>query len=174
MPIVESGAGALHAYTIAAASPLVAAITIGLEDYTADLGVERTPEGTESLWARSRLVYSAVAAGVQPIDTVFSDVGDEDGLRASVREAKQLGFVGKGCIHPRQIRPIHEAFAPSPEEIERALRIVGAWEEAQQRGDGVVSLGSKMIDAPVVARARRVVGTARDLGLIGEEGGTDA
>jgi len=101
-------------------------------------------------------------------------VGDEEGLRASVREAKGLGFVGKGCIHPLQIRPIHEAFLPSEEEIEKALRIVAAWKEATERGDGVVALGTKMIDAPVVARARRVVGAARQRGLIGGEEGTDA
>jgi citrate lyase subunit beta/citryl-CoA lyase len=173
MPIVESALGAIEAHRIAAAHERVAALTIGLEDYTADLGVERTDEGRESLWARARLVNAAVAAGVQPIDTVFSDVDDVDGLRHSVAEAKGLGFVGKGCIHPRQIRPIHEAFAPTPGEIERALRITAAWREAEARGDGVVTVGSKMIDAPVVARARRVVGLADRLGLLPADAADD-
>jgi citrate lyase subunit beta/citryl-CoA lyase len=157
MPIIESARGAIRAYDIASASPNVVALTIGLEDYTADLGVQRTPEGRESFWARCQVVNAARAAGVQPIDTVFSDVADLDGLRASVLEAKSLGFEGKGCIHPRQIRPIHEAFAPTPAELERAQQIVAAYREAEEKGLGVVALGSKMIDPPVVKRALRVV-----------------
>ncbi|MFO7767968.1 MAG: aldolase/citrate lyase family protein [bacterium] len=169
MPIIESARGVLAALEIAEADPQVAALTIGLEDYTAELGVERTAEGRESLWARSRIVNAATAAGVQPIDTVFSDVDDVEGLRASVREAKGLGFVGKGCIHPRQIPILHRAFAPTPEEIEKARRIVAAFREAEARGDGVVALGSKMIDAPVVKRALKTVETAARLGLIAPE-----
>ena len=103
MPIIESALGTIKSYEIATASKYVIALAIGLEDYTADLGVERTRGGTESIWARVRLVNSAVAAGIQPTDSVFSDVDDTDGLIASVIEAKSLGFVGKGCIHPRQI-----------------------------------------------------------------------
>jgi len=169
MPIIESALGAWRAFEIAAADPSVAALAIGLEDYTADLGVPRTLEGRESFWARCQVVNGAVAAGVQPIDTVFSDVADEEGLRASVAEAKALGFVGKGCIHPRQIAPVHEAFAPTAAEIDKAKRIVLAFEEAEARGLGVVSLGSKMIDAPVVKRALTTVRTALDVGLLRED-----
>ena len=165
MPIVESALGALRAYEIAKASENVVALTIGLEDYTADICVPRTNEGRESFWARSQVVNAARAAGVQPIDTVFSDVSDMEGLRASVLEAKGLGFDGKGCIHPRQIPVIHEAFAPSAAELEKALRIVAAFEEAEAKGLGVVSLGSKMIDPPVVKRAQRVVKLAEALGM---------
>ena len=165
MPIIESARGAWKAYEIASASPQVAALTIGLEDYTADLGTERTPEGRESFWARCQVVNAARAAGVVPIDTVWADVEDMEGLQASVREARSLGFVGKGCIHPRQIGPIHQAMAPTPTEIEKAQRIVGAFEQALARGDGVVALGSKMIDAPVVERARHTVELARRMGL---------
>ena len=157
MPIVESALGAIKAYEIATASPNICALTIGLEDYTADLGTQRTNEGRESFWARCQVVNAARAAGVQPIDTVFSDVADMAGLRESVLEAKSLGFDGKGCIHPRQIAVIHEAFAPSEAELAKAKRIVEAFEEAQRRGLGVVSLGSKMIDPPVVKRAQRTV-----------------
>ena len=165
MPIVESALGALRAYEIAQASENVVALTIGLEDYTADICVQRTNEGRESFWARSQVVNAARAAGVQPIDTVFSDVADMEGLRESVLEAKGLGFDGKGCIHPRQIPVIHEAFAPSATELEKARRIVAAFEEAEAKGLGVVSLGSKMIDPPVVKRAQRVVKLAEALGM---------
>ncbi len=160
MPIIESARGAIKAFEIASASPNVVALTIGLEDYTADIGTQRTKDGRESFWARCEVVNAARAAGIQPIDTVFSDVRDMEGLRQSVLEAKSLGFEGKGCIHPRQINVIHEAFAPSDEEIEKAKRIVLAFEEAQSKGLGVVALGSKMIDPPVVKRAIRTVDLA--------------
>jgi citrate lyase subunit beta/citryl-CoA lyase len=163
MPIVESALGAIRAYEIATASPNICALTIGLEDYTADICTQRTNEGRESFWARCQVVNAARAAGVQPIDSVFSDINDLDALRASVLEAKGLGFDGKGCIHPRQIRPIHEAFAPSPQELEKAQKIVAAYQEAEAKGLGAVALGSKMIDPPVVKRALRVVKLAAAL-----------
>lgn len=170
MPILESGLGVENAFAIASASEAVAALTIGLEDYTADLGVVKTPEGDETAWARSRLVNAARAAGVQAIDSVYGDVADEGGLLAWGRRARGMGFVGMGCIHPRQIRIIHEAFAPTQPELEKALKIVAAFEEAQAKGLGVVSLGTKMIDRPVVLRARKLVERAREAGLIREEG----
>jgi len=157
MPIIESALGAINAYKIALASPNIVALTIGLEDFTADIGAERTLEGKESFLARLQVVLAARAAGIQPIDSVFSDVADEEGLRESVLEAKSLGFEGKGCIHPGQIRIVHEAFAPSKNEIERAKKISLALEEAQKKGSGVVSLGTKMIDPPVVKRAERIL-----------------
>ena len=168
MPIIESALGAWQAYEIAAAHPSIVALSIGLEDYTADIGTQRTLEGTESFWARSQVLNGARAAGVQPIDTVFSDVTDMDGLRQSVLEAKGLGYVGKGCIHPRQIPVVHEALAPTDTEIERAVKIVRAFDEAQARGLGVVSLGSKMIDAPVVKRALTTVDTAVLVGKLAD------
>ncbi|MBI5645629.1 MAG: HpcH/HpaI aldolase/citrate lyase family protein [Ignavibacteriae bacterium] len=175
MPIIESARGALHALDIAGASPSVVALAIGLEDYTADIGAERTLEGNESLWMRGMVVNAARAAGVQPIDTVFSDVGDMDGLRASAREARSLGFDGKGCIHPRQIAVVHEAFLPETKELEKAKKIVSAFEDAERRGLGVVALGSKMIDPPVVKRALRTIDIAVKAGVLSaawrEEGG---
>jgi len=153
MPILESGRGILKALEIAEASENNIALAIGLEDYTADIGVQRTLEGHESFFARGMLVNAAKTANLQAIDTVFSDVANEEGLRASVREAKSLGFDGKGCIHPRQINPIHEEFAPSKDDVDKALLIVEAYNEAEAKGLGVVSLGSKMIDPPVVKRA---------------------
>ena len=163
---------------VAEADESVVALTIGLEDYTADIGVQRTLDGRESFWARSQVVNGARAAGVQPIDTVYSDISDMDGLRASVLEAKGLGFDGKGCIHPRQIAVVHEAMAPSEAEIEKAVTVVRAFDEAEAQGLGVVALGSKMIDAPVVKRALRTVDLAVASGVLPgdwrEKGGDDA
>ena len=122
--------------------------------------MERTNQGRESLFSRSQVVNAARSAGIQAIDTVFSDVGDDVGLRLSVQEAKELGFDGKGCIHPRQIKPIHEEFAPSKTEIEKAKKIVLAFDIAEKKGLGVVSLGSKMIDPPVVKRALQTIDLA--------------
>ena len=160
MPIIESGRGVLKALEIAEASSNIVALAIGLEDYTADLGVPRTEEGKESIFARSMIVNAARAVGIQAIDTVYSDVGNEIGLRESVREAKSIGFDGKGCIHPRQIKPMHEEFAPSTDQIERAKKITLAFDEAKKKGLGVVSLGSKMIDPPVVKRALHTIDLA--------------
>jgi len=112
------------------------------------------------------VLNGARAAGVQPIDTVFSDVADMDGLRRSCLEAKGLGFTGKGCIHPRQIAVVHDAFAPDAAEIARAKQIVLAFEQAGREGLGVVSLGSKMIDAPVVKRALATVDVAVKVGRL--------
>jgi len=168
MPIIESAKGAWFAYNIATANESISSLAIGLEDYTADLGVQRTNEGKESLWARQQVINGAKAAGVQAIDTVFSDVSDQVGLLASVIEAKALGFEGKGCIHPRQIAIVHQGFAPTLEEIEKAQKIVLAFEEAEKKGLGVVSLGSKMIDPPVVKRALATVTAALREGLISQ------
>jgi citrate lyase subunit beta/citryl-CoA lyase len=166
MPIIESAAGALNAFEIASASPHVVALAIGLEDYTADIGAPRTEEGHESRWARAQVVNAARAAGVQPIDSVYSDVGNEAGLRAAGASARSLGFDGMGCIHPRQIRIVHEVFAPSEQEIARAVAVVRAFDDAQRKGLGVVSLGTKMIDPPVVKRALRTVDMAEAMGLL--------
>lgn len=160
MPIIESAKGVIKSYEIACASKYNCALAIGLEDYTADIGTQRTEDGKESFFARSMVVNAARAAGIQPIDTVYSDVSNMEGLRQSVLEAKSLGFEGKGCIHPRQVKVVHEAFAPTMEEIEKAKKIVLAFEEADKKGLGVVSIGSKMIDPPVVKRAEKTIDLA--------------
>jgi citrate lyase subunit beta/citryl-CoA lyase len=126
--------------------------------------VVKTVEGRESQYARTRVVNAAKAAGVQAIDSVFSDVGDLAGLRQWGEGSRALGFEGMGCIHPSQIPVVHEAFAPTQAEIDKALKIVAAFEDAQLRGLAVVSLGSKMIDPPVVERARRLVARAEAMG----------
>jgi citrate lyase subunit beta/citryl-CoA lyase len=169
MPIIESALGVVNAFEIASASKRVSSLAIGLEDYTADLGAPRTKEGRETYFARNQLVNAARAAGIQAIDSVFSDVGDMEGLRDVVLESKSLGFDGMGCIHPRQIKVIHEAFAPTETEIDKAKRVVLAFDEATAKGLGVVSLGTKMIDPPVVKRAQKTIDLAISTGLLPEK-----
>jgi citrate lyase subunit beta/citryl-CoA lyase len=166
MPIIETALGVEMSFEIAKSSPGVVAIAVGLEDLTADMGVARTTEGKETFYARTRIVNAARAAGIQPIDSVFSDVGDMEALRQNVLSSKALGFEGMGCIHPRQISVIRQGFSPGPEEIEKSKKIVLAFEDARSKGLGVVALGSKMIDPPVVARAQKIIDRAVSLGLI--------
>ena len=166
MPIIESALGIENAFAVATASENVVALTIGLEDYTADLGVVKTAEGRESQYARSRVVNAARAAGIQAIDSVFSDVADMEGLLHWGQSSRAAGFEGMGCIHPGQIRVIHEAFQPTAVEIDKARKMVSAFEEAQSKGLAVVSLGSKMIDPPVVQRALKLVERAKAMGVI--------
>jgi citrate lyase subunit beta/citryl-CoA lyase len=169
MPIIESAKGVMNAYAIAQATETVSSMAIGLEDYTADLGVRRTQEGTESFFARNMVVTASVAAGIQPIDSVYSDVSDMEGLAANVKISKSLGFTGMGCIHPRQVRVIHENYAPDEVEIEKAKKIYLAFTQAKEKGLGVVSLGTKMIDAPVVKRAEKVIKLAVDTGKLNQD-----
>jgi citrate lyase subunit beta/citryl-CoA lyase len=166
MPILESALGIENAFAIATASNHIVALTIGLEDYTADLGVPKTQGGGESLYARLRLINAAHAAKVQAIDSVFGDIDDTEGLLKWGRRSRMLGFEGMGCVHPSQIVIVHQAFAPRPEEIEKAQKIVAAFEDAQARGLNVVALGSKMIDPPVVQRAMKLVEQAKRMKLI--------
>ncbi len=171
MPIIESAKGVMHAYEIASAAGNVASLAIGLEDYTADIGTRRTNKGDESFFARSMVVNAARAAGIQPIDSVFSDVSDMEALAKNVQTSKGLGFDGMGCIHPRQIAVIHENFAPGEAEIEKAKKIVLAFKEAEAKGLGVVSLGSKMIDPPVVKRAQNTIELAINMGKLDKNWG---
>jgi citrate lyase subunit beta/citryl-CoA lyase len=168
MPIIESALGVVKAYEIASAADNVVAIAVGLEDYTADLGTMRTEEGVESFYARSAVVNAASAAKIQPIDSVFSDVSDMEALKQNVLRSKALGFDGMGCIHPRQIKVIHQNFAPDDKEIEKARKIYLAFMEAEKQGLGVVSLGTKMIDPPVVKRAQKTIDVAVKTGKLDE------
>ena len=164
MPIIESALGVEKAFEIATANEEVVALTIGLEDYAADLGVAKTIHGAESLFARQRVINAARAAGIQAIDSVFGDINDMEALRAWALNSRAIGFEGMGCIHPLQIKVVHQAFAPTATEIEDAHKIVDASRKAQAQGLGVVSLGSKMIDAPVLQRALKIVAQAELLG----------
>lgn len=157
IPIIESARGLLQAGAIAAAADSVVGLSIGIEDYTTDIGVQRSADGHETLFALSQIVNAARAAGVQPLASVYSDVGDMTGLAAWARQARALGFDGVGCLHPRQIAVVHEAFAPGQAELERARRIVAAFAEAAAVGQGVATVDGKMVDLPIVERARRVL-----------------
>jgi citrate lyase subunit beta/citryl-CoA lyase len=167
MPIIESPLGIFNALEIAGAdSQGMAALTLGLQDLSAEMGVVPTVEGTESFTARSLVILAARACGLQPIDTVYSDVKNEEGLVESVRRARELGFVGKGCIHPGQVEAINKGFLPDEESVSRAKKIVLAMERASREGLGAVALGSKMIDPPVARQAQTLVDNAVRLGLI--------
>lgn len=163
-PVLESVAGITAAREIATASSRVMGLSFGAEDYTRDLGAERTREGDEIRHARGELILAAKAAGRQAYDTVFGDVADEAGLEAEARRARGLGFDGKSVIHPAQIAVVHRAFDPSEEEIRHARRVLTAIRHAEAEGAGVVSLDGRMVDAPVRRRAERVLARARLLG----------
>ncbi|PKP04145.1 MAG: citrate lyase ACP [Bacteroidetes bacterium HGW-Bacteroidetes-6] len=166
MPIIESALGVMRAYEIASAADNVVALAIGLEDFTADMGIQRTREGGESFVARNMLAMACKASGIAAIDSVFSDVDDSEGLINAIKVSKSLGFTGMGCIHPRQIRIIHEFYGPEDAEVEKAKKIVLAFDDATARGLGVVSLGSKMIDPPVVKRAITTIDVAIKTGKL--------
>ncbi len=153
---IETARGVLHAAEIAAA-PGVVALTLGLEDYATDIGATRTRDGRESAWARGQILNAARAAGVQPLGSVYADIDDTDGFLAWARTEQQMGFEGVACLHPRQIALAHHAFAPSPEEVARASRIVAAYDEALAAGMGAIAVDGRMVDAPVAARARKVL-----------------
>lgn len=157
IPLLESALGVQNAYAVATASSRVAAIALGLEDYVADIGAERTSEGRESDYAHGQLVNAARAAGVAPLASVFPHFEDPMAVHAYARRMRGLGFEGIGCIHPRQIRPAHEAFMPSAEEVARARTIVEKYEDALKEGRGAVAVEGRMVDAPVAQRAYEVL-----------------
>ncbi|MGN0715941.1 MAG: HpcH/HpaI aldolase/citrate lyase family protein [Anaerovoracaceae bacterium] len=160
IPLIETALGVENAYEIASADPRVTAIFLGGEDFTADMRCKRTKEGTEIFYARSRMVLAARAAGVDVYDTPWTDVEDYDGLIEDAKFAKSLGFTGKSSISPRHIPFINEVFSPTEEEIQYARDVFACIEKAKAEGKGVVSLRGKMIDAPIVARARQVLEAA--------------
>ena len=157
MPLIETARGVENSFHIAEADPRVCAIFIGCEDLTADLCCERTAEGNEVFYARSRIVCAARAAGIDAYDTPFTDINDKDGLRKDARFAKGLGYTGKACISPRQVDIVNEVFSPSEEDILYAKRVFQAIEEGKRIGRGAVALDGKMIDKPIVNRARHVL-----------------
>jgi citrate lyase subunit beta/citryl-CoA lyase len=166
LPSIESARGILNATGIASTSKRVFALAFGAEDYTASMEIERTKGGEELFNARTRVLWAARAAGIQAIDTIFADVNDMEGLRRETELIKRLGYTGKSLVNPRQIDVVHEVFAPKQEEIDYALQVIDAIKRARLMGTGVISLGGRMIDAPVVKRAVRVLRTAHAHGLV--------
>jgi len=155
--MVETAQGVLHAYEMAQASRRVQALCLGGEDLARDLGAVRSKGGEELAHSRAQMLLAARAAGVWAIDTIWTDLTDTDGLHAEARQARYMGYSGKLIVHPAQIEPVHRAFAPTPEEIAYARRVLAAFEAAEAQGSGVIALDGQMIDAPVVARAREVL-----------------
>jgi citrate lyase subunit beta/citryl-CoA lyase len=163
LALVETAAGILSAEEITAVSE-VDALVFGAEDLAADLGATRTDEGTEVLHAREHVVLAASAVGVDAIDTVYTDIEDTDGLREETEFAIELGYDGKMAIHPAQVAPINESFAPAPERVEWAERVLEAKAQADAEGRGVFRVDGEMIDAPLIAQAERVLEYARAAG----------
>ena len=157
IPLIETAMGVENAFQIASADERVAALFLGGEDLTADLRCKRTKEGNEIFYARTRLVCAARACGIDVYDTPFTDVDDIEGLYTDARFAKSLGFSGKASISPRHVEGINEVFSPTQAEIDYAHEVMETIRIAKQQGKGVVSLHGKMIDAPIVERARQVI-----------------
>lgn len=170
MAAIESPLGAFNALSIAMASKRLIGIALGAEDYVTNMKTKRYPDGLELLGARSQIVMAARAAGIYALDTVFSDVDDEEGFKREVELIKQLGFDGKSVINPRQIKPVHEIYTPTPQEIKKSINIVNAAREAREKGLGVISLNGKMVDKPIIDRAERILTLAAASGVYrGEE-----
>lgn len=169
MAAIESPIGIINAYEIATASKRLIAVALGAEDYVTNMKTKRYADGMELLGARSQIIIAARAAGIYAIDTVYTEVDNEEGFRREVELIKQLGFDGKSVINPRQIKPVHEIYTPTPEEIKKSIAVVNADREAKEKGLGVISLNGKMIDKPIVERAERVLQLAAAAGVYKEE-----
>lgn len=170
MAAIEGAMGALNAPAIATASDRLIGIAIGAEDYVTNMKTKRYPDGQELFFARSMIVHAARAAGISAFDTVYSDVDNTEGFLNEVRLIHQLGFDGKSCINPRQIPLVNSVYQPTVKEINHALDVLCAIEEAKEKGSGVISLNGKMIDKPIVERAERVIRLAKASNLMDEEG----
>ncbi|EFH5290046.1 TPA: HpcH/HpaI aldolase/citrate lyase family protein [Escherichia coli] len=162
---IESPLGITRAVEIAHASERLIGIALGAEDYVRNLRTERSPEGTELLFARCSILQAARSAGIQAFDTVYSDANNEAGFLQEAAHIKQLGFDGKSLINPRQIDLLHNLYAPTQKEVDHARRVVEAAEAAAREGLGVVSLNGKMVDGPVIDRARLVLSRAELSGI---------
>ncbi|AKV55902.1 citrate lyase beta subunit [Bifidobacterium actinocoloniiforme DSM 22766] len=165
MAAIEGAAGVLNSREIAHASPRMMAIALGAEDYVTSQKTYRYPDGAELFFARNFILHAAREAGIAAIDTVFSDIDDEEGLVRETKLIKQLGFDGKSVINPRQIPVIDGIFAPSPEQVAKARGIVEGLKEAESRGSGVVAVNGQMVDKPVVERAQRTLALAQASGM---------
>lgn len=174
MAAIESALGIVNAYPIATASTRMMGIALGAEDYCANLKTQRTQGdnpnfGIELLQARQMIVVAARAAGIDALDTVYSNLNDMDTFRREVELIKALGFDGKSIINPRQIEIINEVFAPKQKDIEKALKILAAIKEAEAKGSGVIAVNGKMVDKPVVIRAQHTIDLAIASGVLKKE-----
>jgi citrate lyase subunit beta / citryl-CoA lyase len=165
---IESPKGLLNAPAIAAASPRIVGIIFGAEDFGREIGLPTVREGEarDLIYARSAIVIAAAAAHVQPVDGVWVDLNDSDGLLGFAKQSRQLGFSGMSCIHPSQVDAINTVFSPTAEEIDYCQKVLQAFEEANARGDGSIAFGGQLIDRPIIERARRAIDTAKSLGIL--------
>lgn len=157
IPLIETALGVVRAYEIAQV-PKVSRLAFGAMDFTLDIGTALSESESEIFYARSHLVVASRAANIDPpVDTVYPDLQNPDGLRRSLSIGKRLGMFGKLLIHPRQIALAHEAFTPTVEEIDYARRVVAAFSEAEAKGVAAVQVDGKMVDYPVAARAKKLL-----------------
>lgn len=158
VPMIESAKGVHFCYEILTASPRVSSVIAGSAqdgDLQTDMGAEWSPEGIEILYARSKILMSARAAGIgQPLDGVFPGLDDEEALLLDCRNARRLGYRGKTVIHPKQIEPVHRVFSPSEDEIAHYRDMIAAYEQAEAEGSGAINFRGKMIDRAMVRKAR--------------------
>lgn len=169
IPLIETAIGLENVFSIITASNRIDGVLLGGEDLTTDMGIKRTKEGNEIYYARCKVVAAAKAARISAIDTPFTDTNDFEGLEKDTITAKSIGMTGKAAINPRGINIIHKVFSPSEEEIRRAIKIMKEQEKAKEKGLGVFSLEGKMIDAPVISRAKNLIEVAKSMGLIEED-----
>ena len=159
--VVETAAGLVKIDEIAGASPRVRRISLGAADLSLDAGLVWEPGNEAILWAKIRTVIASRAAGLDPpVDTVFPNLRDDEGLVGEANQAKRLGFQGKACIHPSQVELVNQVFSPTAHEVERALRLLAAFEAATSAGTASIQVGGEFVDYPVAARARRVLDLA--------------
>jgi citrate lyase subunit beta/citryl-CoA lyase len=163
IPWIETATAVVHAYGICTASPRVVGVAFGAEDFTHDMGIERTEDDSEVAYPRNAMCVAARAAGVLALDTPYFRFRDPEGLRQNALASKKIGFKGKFAIHPAQVDILNTTFSPSASEIDYAQRVVAAFEEAERAGRGSTSLDGKVIDVPVVKRARALLDVARGL-----------
>ena len=164
--VVETARGIINLPQICAGDPRLEALIFGAEDFASDIGATRTPAGGEVFYARSAVVTHAAAFGLQAIDMVHIDFQDEDGLRKEALEGMQMAYAGKQVIHPNQVGPVQEVFTPSDEAIAYAQHVLQVFEEHQKAGRGAFALDGKMIDAPIIKSAERVIALAQAAGKI--------
>lgn len=153
---IESAVGVINAVSIAQSSPRMIAIAIAAFDYLVDMQTQRG-DGSELFYARCAVLHAARVADIDAFDAVYSDVNDEAGFLKEVEFIKGLGYNGKSLINPRQILPLHNAYAPTQSEVDYSKQVVAAAEDGEKKGLGVISLNGKMIDNPIINNARRII-----------------
>ena len=160
---IETALAIVHCYAILTASPRIVGAAFGAEDFTNDMAIERSEDDSEVAVPRSLMCVAARAADVLALDTPYFSFRNPDGLRQNAQASKKIGFKGKFAIHPAQLDLINEIFSPAPAEVEHARRVVAAFEEAERLGRGATSLDGKVVDVPVVKRARALLDIAEHM-----------